>query len=273
MFKKILKKFTIDPVFQLGTLASINNYDIYSKVEKSHQLLSEFYLFNESDQCNAVFYPSSNEDISDLNFFYGIDFDLGIQKPNLYIHTDSFIIHESICDLSFIHQNINIKNGIRLLYNTESENEICYLLEIENNNITNWLILFSGKANEDMVKEIVKNKFRIPYLYSKCDGILSGMGGRGELIDPIGVAYYIYFYKLFNTKYHITEFNKTWFNNFIRNDSRAHNQELFAKRMYKKLTGSKWDDQFTLDTMLDNIVEQYHNVENQTNLTILSTIN
>ena len=43
--------------------------------------------------------------------------------------------------------------------------------------------------------------------------------------------------------------------------------------MYKKLSGVDWDNQLTLDIMLDNIVELNHNVENQNNLTIFSINN
>ena len=238
----------------------------------SHQFLNRFYSFIDDGKNTNAFYPSSNEDLLDIDFFNLVDYDFALNKPNLFIHSDSFLIHEKVNGINFINKNIKIKNGIRLFYNTERINEICYLIEIENKNVINWLILFSGKSNEDMIKDIVNNKIAITYLYSKCDGILSGMGGRGNLIDPIGVAYYLYFYKVLETKFHITEFNKNWFNNFNKNDYRAHNQELLAKRMYRRLSGINWDNQLTLDIMLDNIVEHNHNVENQNNLTIF-TIN
>ena len=272
MFQKILKNYTIDPFFQLGELDLLYHYAINQKVEMSHQLLNKFFLFSESDQCIAAYYPSSGEDTSDIKFFNQIDYAFSIKKPNLFIHTDSFISHEKINNLYLLEQNNNIKNGIRLLYNTETENEICYILEIENENNNDWLILFSGKINEAMIKEIVKSKFKIPFLYSKCDGILSGMGGIG-IEHPLGVAFYIYLYELLGTKYHLTEFNKLWFKDFIKNDSRIHNQELLAKRMYKKLSGINWDNKLTLDIMLDTIVEHNHNVENQNNLTIFSINN
>ena len=273
MFQKILKNYTIDPFFQLGELSEIYHYDFDLKIEMSHQFLNRFYTFIDDGKSTNAFYPSSNEDIVDIDFFNQVDYNFGINKPNLFIHSDSFLIHEKVNHIDFINKNINIKNGIRLLFNTEAINEICYLIEIEDNDITNWLILFSGKSNEDMIKELVKNKIAITYLYSKCDGILSGMGGRGNLIDSIGIAFYLYFYKLLETKFHITQFNKDWFNDFIKNDYRAHNQQLFAKRMYKKLSGINWDNQLTLDIMLDTIVEHNHNVENQNNLTIFSINN
>ena len=272
MFRKLLKKYTVDPFFQLGDLDLIYNYAINQKVEMSHELLNKFFLFSESDKCKAAFYPSSGEDTSDIKYFNQIDFTFSIEKPNLFIHTDSFIAYEKMNNLYLLQQNDIIKNGIRLLYNTETENEICYLLEIENDNNINWLILFSGKVNEDMIKEIVRNKFKIPFLYSKCDGILSGMGGIG-IENPIGVAFYIYLYELLGTKYHLTEFTKLWFNDFVKNDSRLHNQKLVAKRMYKKLTGTNWDDQIALEHMLDNIDEFNQNVEDLYNMTLFSIKN
>jgi hypothetical protein len=96
------------------------------------------------------------------------------------------------------------------------------MLQRPNSKEYTWLIYFWGYENEKVIKAMINNNIVTPIIYSKCDGITSGMGRAPQSIPTI---LYPLLNKDLSIKYIVTEQSwatikryqdsKEWFYNLL----------------------------------------------------------
>lgn len=164
---------------------------------------------NKVAQDQIVFYPSSNNDYSDILFANGLmanglDFNL----PQVYIHADGF---NYIGNNRFWHyEQIFFLNNptFRTLLNEKieiSQEKCLRIRNIERIGLKSdfWLLEFSGFINEDIIKQMISTKISIQLLYNKCDGVFSGMGDFWNSIPP---QFFWFLFPELNIKFSLSEY-------------------------------------------------------------------
>ena len=155
---------------------------------------------------DILFYPSSFDDISDLlKFNNEILPELEANTPSVYIHSE--LGENSMC---YVRDRLEKSKEFKIIETALSDSiekaVSLFELKIISSGKTIWLLQFTGTPNEELLKLFINKGISIKYIFSVCDGITHGMGGDDEL-ENISTIYYPYFYKILNTKYHITEFH------------------------------------------------------------------
>lgn len=198
---------------------TLHDEDIF-KQDKTISLERDFskFVVNSFKKTNAVcYYPSAGVCIDDILFFdreikkekgskKNIPIKIETYKPSLYIHTDALnygsdmgLILESkgfkILENLRVENTSQIKPGEKttsiIKFIGKFDNRICYLWHIQE------------MKNEIFLRDIVLScKFKIPVIYSVCDGILHGMG-RAE--NSIPTALYPLIAGKLGIRYIITE--------------------------------------------------------------------
>ncbi len=198
---------------------TLHDEDIF-KQDKSISLERDFYKFviNSFKKTNAVcYYPSAGVCIDDILFFNrkikkengfkkNIPINIDTYKPSLYIHTDA--LHYG-CDMGLILESKGFKilKNFRMNFKTQNKHEVktssvIKFIGIYDNRIC-YLWHMEEMKNEVFLSDIVLScKFKIPVIYSVCDGILHGMG-RAE--NSIPTALYPLIARKLGIRYIITE--------------------------------------------------------------------
>jgi len=198
---------------------TISDEDIF-KQDKTSLLEKDFYKFviNSFKKRNAVcYYPSAGVCIDDILFFdreikkeknpkQNKPINIETYKPSLYIHTDAlnygndmglileskgFKILENFKLKNISHNKPEEKIISIIKFTGKYDNNICYLWHMEET------------KNEIFLRDfILASNFKIPVVYSVCDGILHGMG-RAE--NSIPTALYPLVASKLGIRYIITE--------------------------------------------------------------------
>jgi len=134
---------------------------------------------------SVLFYPSSGADINDLFYVNSKRIEeINECSPNIFVHTDFMFRRDyglPTFDQLLEYPNFYISNP-KYLNDDKSIN--IYKLRRPNSNEIKWLIFFRGYYNEDIIKELIINKIKIPVVYAICDGITHGMGACNEKNIP-----------------------------------------------------------------------------------------
>lgn len=153
-----------------------------------------------------LFYPSCDNDINDLLYVNSKRMpQVELYIPKVYIHVD-FVVHgiERLeQDLRF---NFSFERHCEIqICNSSSQYGELRIYKLKNNvtKETSWFALISGCYNEVVLRALVKNKIKIPLLYSICDGITSG--GPCDYEFPISSILYPIFKKVFGFSVIITD--------------------------------------------------------------------
>lgn len=162
---------------------------------------------NEITAGGVMYYPSSGMmDIEHL--FYLNDKvipEIQISTPKVYIHSDAFDYYK-INDYQQFINDIRKPYHFRIINESICHNEyqtvVVIMAQRPCSKEYTWLIYFWGYENEKIIKAMINNNIVTPIIYSKCDGITSGMGKAPNSIPTI-------FYPLLNKdlgiKYIVTE--------------------------------------------------------------------
>ena len=198
---------------------TLHDEDIF-KQDKTISLERDFskFVIKSFKKQNAVcYYPSAGVCIDDILFFdreikkengfkKNIPINIETFKPSLYIHTDAW--HYG-CDMGLILESKGFKilENFRMKYKTQNKDEVkttsvIKFIGIYDNRIS-YLWHMEEMKNEIFLSDIVLScKFKIPVIYSVCDGILHGMG-RAE--NSIPTALYPLIAGKLGIRYIITE--------------------------------------------------------------------
>lgn len=174
---------------------------------KGEVIFKKFYSKLCGENPDILFYPSSFADTGDLIYFDNRKLpELEKDTPSIYIHSD--LGKNNL--MNDVRQRLKESNQFRIketeLFNSQGKEVSLFELLVKKSRRTKWLLQFTGTPNEELLKLFINKGISIKYIYSVCDGITHGMGGDDEL-ENISTIYYPYFYKILNTKYHITEFH------------------------------------------------------------------
>jgi hypothetical protein len=205
-------------------------------LERSFSRLEMELLFDFgriAKNCDEIlFYPSSFTDIKDIIIVDLIrDTDLDSQVPKIFIHNDAahISLYYSMDRFSEYPDRLVILGSIELVL---QNGVYVNIIKFKRDNAEQcWLVQISYQDNEDTLKLILENKWRIRFLYSVCDAILHGMGTPRirERDKCIPGLLYTYFAEELGTKYHFSDFpisrllelEQHWFNNVRDNTNRA----------------------------------------------------
>lgn len=174
MLKNILK---VNKSFLPQVSSSGEEYDIQAVLE----------ICNSIPQNKICFYPSSNCDLTDLQYVNGLKLPFGEALfPDVFIHSDRALyldepqLFRSIRDrLSYpvfsLEKTITIRISCKVI-------KLTCVNRRGTNNVF-WLFQFAGFTNEEILKQLVTSNVKIDILYATCDGVTRGMG-IGQLSIP-----------------------------------------------------------------------------------------
>lgn len=174
----------------------MTNFVFYNLLPNNFEIKGDISIlpeFNSEIKIQSVlFYPSSGEDLVDLFYVNSKRIkEISECSPNVFIHTDYYSSTNFLQWPWRISQEfdnfLNFPNYNRistLIYHNDKKAIHLYKLKRPNSNEIKWLIFFSGYFNEDILKDLISNKIKIPVVFSVCDGITSGMGGCNEEAVP-----------------------------------------------------------------------------------------
>jgi len=199
-------------------------YDKYKRLEDKEVQLE--LIENEITTGGVLYYPSSGMDIEYL--FYLNDKvipEIQISTPKVYIHSDADDYHKNYDYDGFI-RNLTKSYHFQIINHSVCYNEyqtvVVLMLQRPNSKEYTWLIYFWGYENEKVIKAMINNNIVTPIIYSKCDGITSGMGRAPQSIPTI---LYPLLNKDLSIKYIVTEQSwatikryqdsKEWFYNLL----------------------------------------------------------
>jgi hypothetical protein len=179
-------------------------YDKYKGLEDKEVQIE--LIENEITTRGVLYYPSSGMDIEHL--FYLNDKvipEIQISTPKVYIHSDACDYHK-IYDYNRFIGNLTKSHHFRIINESICYNEyqtvVVLMLQRPNSKEYTWLICFWGYENEKVIKAMINNNIVTPIIYSKCDGITSGMG---RALQSIPTILYPLLNKDLKIKYIVTE--------------------------------------------------------------------
>jgi hypothetical protein len=183
IFKELLPKN-----YQIKKNPLYLHYDKYKGLEDKEVQIE--LIENEITNGGVMYYPSSGMmDIEHL--FYLNDKvipEIQISTPKVYIHSDACDYHK-IYDYNRFISNLTKSYHFRIINESICYNEyqtiVVLMLQRPNSKEYTWLICFWGYENEKVIKAMINNNIVTPIIYSKCDGITSGMGGVPHSIPTI----------------------------------------------------------------------------------------
>jgi hypothetical protein len=209
----------------------------------SYSYNQEMNLFNSVTSCfeknqDILWYPSAHNDFKDVVYFNKnrLEF-LGDDSPIFFIHNDiSPITYINLREEGYF---FNYDFGNNYISKTFNLNK---LEGDENKSITiascslgkgqlKYKINLHGFGNNEMLEMIIKEKIEIKYLYTT---FTSGPGSENS-IEP---HYYLYFYDLLKTKFHIgifienfeaIDYQKNNVSNFLTTQSQEINKIVSSK--------------------------------------------
>ena len=195
----------------------------YSLSDGSISLLNE--LNHGMTDKIISYYPSSGSDINDLFYLNKRVKEIRNIIPDIFIHSDFFFKPNYEFDNLLISDNIIIKG--KVTNQDENKSITIYKLITPLSEEFKWLILFNGYYNEDIIDKLIRNKIKIPLVYSVCDGITAGQGGCNTLSIPT-IFYPLIAYELglkfiitdqgYNYEYFLSNFSnefRNWLNNIL----------------------------------------------------------
>jgi hypothetical protein len=203
IYQGVVKDLCGEPSPSRGSNIAHILRNVISDSNVNDPLFMEFEEYCRN-QRSILFYPSSNTDISDINYFNERGNNI-FSEHNIFIHCDYYEhTNISIPDI-YVRQEVslatNFSNASRL---------IIHKLKNQCNEI--WLLFFSCTRNEQLLVPLLQNRIAIDTIFCKCDGILYGMGGPDEAEGfSIPTALYICFYQLLSLKRIITQFGLHFF--------------------------------------------------------------
>ena len=178
-------------------------------VEKFPQLMqTPFGLENGDNFWNNIcskrilFHPSSGMDDSSVLYFNRDWLNiLDDDGPEVIIRTDGN-------EYDSIFSRPHLYNSERLVDAKEPQSRFQQrVLYIHQTTIMRRKLIvveLYGILNEDVLRCFLEDGTEVRYLYSYCDGIMSGMGGMNP--EAIPTLYYTYFFGELRTKYQISEY-------------------------------------------------------------------
>ena len=211
-----------------------NNFFFSSLLDKVDYSLSDqsISLLNELNHAmtNKIisYYPSSGWDINDLFYLNKRIKEIRNIIPDIFIHSD--FLNKSI-EPNYEFNNLLWSDNIiikgKVTIQDDKKSIAIYKLKTPLSEEFKWLILFNGYFNEDIIYELIRNKIKIPLVYSVCDGITAGQGGCNTLSIPT-IFYPLIAYELglkfmitdqgFDYEYFLSKLSnefRNWFNNTL----------------------------------------------------------
>ena len=210
--------------------------------EEAEQLLNDFDHFFRSEKRKMMLYPSA-----------GID-DAPIRYLSNHIGAEYFGSHSIFIGIDFWQHGPQFENQMRTTIPLNfSENAQLHLskLKIQNNDF--WLLHFAECTNEEIMIELIKRRIPIDTLYTKCDGITTGMGGPDDVFRVYS-NFYACFYKQLCLKRIITEYGLEFWN------QRNIDQNGYEEGYYNQQ--KLWLQQNFDDEIQHDILERIENCQN-----------
>lgn len=131
---------------------------------------------------SILFYPSSGIDINDLIYVNSNSLEeINEYNPKVFIHSDYSDYGSLSLDILLRDHNFV---ATKFEYFDDKKSINLYKLKQSNSDEIEWLVFFHGYYNEEILKELIINKIKIPLVYTICDGITHGMGGGYENSIP-----------------------------------------------------------------------------------------
>ena len=184
-----------------------NDFIFKELLPKNYQIKNYFYGWNEDKglddkevqielikngiTAGGVMYCPSSGMIDIEHLFYLNDKvipEIQISTPKVYIHSDAENYYKKYDYNEFL---INIQKSyhFRIINQSICFNEyqtvVVIMAQRPNSKEYTWLIYFWGYENEKIIKAMISNNIVTPIIYSKCDGITSGMGRAPHSIPTI----------------------------------------------------------------------------------------
>lgn len=149
-----------------------------------------------------LFHPSSGMDHSSLLYFNRDRLTmLKDDGPEVIIRTDGY-------EYDSVFSRKDLYDSERLVDAEEPQsrfqNRVLYIHQTTIMRRSLIVIELYGILNEDVLRCFLEDGTEVRYLYSYCDGIMSGMGGMNP--EAIPTLYYTYFFGELHTKYQISEY-------------------------------------------------------------------
>lgn len=166
-----------------------------------------------------LFYPSAGTDVDDIYYINRRRLEeLSEDNPEIYIHCDLLYKRDNGYDKSLLNMlsDCNPNHYAKEIYkitDIDGKNIMIYKIESRIGNIK-WLIHFRGYFNEEVLKILIKEKIKIPVVYTVCDGITHGMGGFEESIPTL---FYPLISQTLGIKYIISEQKAEYTEHYIIN--------------------------------------------------------
>ena len=159
-------------------------------------------FWNNLSGKRILFHPSSGMDHSSVLYFnrHWLHM-LEDDGPEVIIRTDGN-------EYDSIFSRRDIYDAERLVDAKEPQgrfqNRVLYIHQTTIMHRNLLVIELYGILNEDVLRCFLEDGTEVRYLYSYCDGIMSGMGGMNP--EAIPTLYYTYFFGELRTKYQISEY-------------------------------------------------------------------
>lgn len=162
-----------------------------------HPIIQELILHNDT-QPKIVFYPSSHDDLTDIEYFER-EGDEYFDEHSIFLHVDYYKVQQPFHGEEVILRTFFSDNStVHIFKKTGNQNKI------------KWLIFFNQTKNDDVFLKIIEGKLQIHSLISKCDAIVSGMGGHDGYSNP--TIFYLCFSSLMGLQFVFTEYGTPFWN-------------------------------------------------------------
>jgi hypothetical protein len=181
-----------------GTLVDVLRKAV-DQYPAEHPLLMQLETLCAQENPNICLYPSANEDELDLNYFDAIGNAL-FAEQHIFVHVDLWHLH----NLPYANEESVVRLSTRF-----SEDSFVCIQKRNKDDRSYWLITFSSTQNEQLLQSLIHHRIRIDTLFSKCDGITSGMGHGRE--DDIPTPLYACFAEALALSRIITEYGMPFF--------------------------------------------------------------
>jgi hypothetical protein len=152
---------------------------------------------------DILFMPSCGSDVYPISYFNkSWAPEIEGPGPDVIIRCDA-MLYESVCRPPHgLFHVLDSATGIRSNGTEKRPSIFISKLNIPDKYV--WVLEIFNTPNEDMLSFFLDNNIKIRYVYSKCDGIMTGIGLHD--INSIPTIYYTYLYELLQVGTHISEY-------------------------------------------------------------------
>jgi hypothetical protein len=187
-------------------------------MKELYDFLNENHIGHDHNSWNAVmselglalrsspeilFSPSCGADTNPIGYFNrSWVTEIEGPGPDIIVRCDA-MLYEPVCDpREGIFRILKKTAGIHV--NRKDQRPTLHISKLKLPERQIWVIELFHTPNEDMLAFFLDNRISIRYLYSRCDGIMTGMGLHNVFSIP--TIYYSYLYDLLKVGCHISDY-------------------------------------------------------------------